>query len=69
MKFQRYAVMGSNSFAGAAFIARAIADGADVIGFNRSPETSPIFLPYRKVEGAGQYKFFQADINHECGEH
>ena len=32
MKFQRYAVIGSNSFAGAAFIARLIADGADVIG-------------------------------------
>ena len=65
MKFQRYAVIGSNSFAGAAFIARAITDGADVIGFNRSAETSPIFLPYRKVEGAGRYRFFQADINHD----
>jgi len=65
MKFQRYAVIGSNSFAGAAFIARLIADGADVIGFNRSAETAPIFLPHRKVEGAGQYRFFQADINHD----
>jgi dTDP-glucose 4,6-dehydratase len=65
MKFQRYAVIGSNSFAGAAFIARAIADGADVIGFNRSAETSPIFLPYRKFEGSGRYRFFQADINHD----
>ena len=65
MKFQRYAVIGSNSFAGAAFIARAIADGADVIGFNRSAETSPIFLPYPKFEGSGRYRFFQADINHD----
>ena len=65
MKFQRYAVIGSNSFAGAAFIARAIADGADVIGFNRSAETSAIFLPYRKVEGSDRYLFFQADINHD----
>ncbi len=64
MRFQRYAVMGSNSFAGAAFIARAIADGADVIGFNRSPETSSIFHQYPKVEGSGRYRFFQADINH-----
>jgi dTDP-glucose 4,6-dehydratase len=65
MKFQRYAVIGSNSFAGAAFIARAITGGADVIGFNRSAETTQIFLPYRKVEGAGRYRFFQADINHD----
>jgi dTDP-glucose 4,6-dehydratase len=65
LKFQRYAVIGSNSFAGAVFIARAIADGADVIGFNRSPETSPIFLPYHTGEGASRYRFFQADINHD----
>ena len=38
MKYKRYAVLGSNSFAGAAFIAQALADGFDVIGFNRSPE-------------------------------
>lgn len=65
MKFHRYAVIGSNSFAGATFIARAIAYGADVIGFNRSAETSSIFLPYRKVDGVGSYRFFQADINHD----
>lgn len=64
MKFQRYAVIGCNSFAGAAFVARAIADGADVIGFNRSAEPSQIFLPYQRDIAASQYRFYQADINH-----
>ena len=47
MKYQRYAILGSNSFAGATFVARALSEGADVIGFNRSLEPSSIFLPYR----------------------
>ena len=65
MKYKRYAVLGSNSFAGAAFVARALADGADVIGFNRSLEPSPIFLPYRNIKGNGSYTFVQADINYD----
>lgn len=65
MKYQRIAVMGSNSFAGAAYVARAVSDGAEVIGFNRSPELSTIFLPYRDVASGGCYSFFQADINHD----
>lgn len=65
MRYKRYAVLGSNSFAGAAFVARALADGADVIGFNRSYESSPIFLPYLKIKSSGSYTFFQADINHD----
>ena len=64
MKYKRYAVLGSNSFAGAAFIARALTDGSDVIGFNRSSESSSIFLPYRSLkDGGGRYTFIQADIN------
>jgi dTDP-glucose 4,6-dehydratase len=65
VKYSRYAVIGSNSFAGAAFVARVIADGAEVVGFNRSPEGSPIFLPYRQLSSAGRYTFVQADINHD----
>lgn len=70
--YQRLAVLGSNSFAGACFVARALRDGADVIGFNRSPEGSPIFLPYKQTDGAARYRFVQADINHDLsriGEH
>ena len=64
MKYKRYAVLGSNSFAGATFVARALADGADVIGFNRSSESSSIFLPYRNIkDSGGSYTFIQADIN------
>ena len=65
MNYKRFAVLGSNSFAGAAFVARAVADGADVIGFNRSLESSSIFLPYRNIKSGGSYTFIQADINYD----
>lgn len=58
-------MLGSNSFAGAAFVARALADGFEVAGFNRSPEGSSTFLPYRSGTNAGRYTFHQADINHD----
>ena len=65
-KYKRFAVLGSNSFAGASFIARALADGADVIGFNRSFESSSIFLPYLNIKNSvGKYTFMQADINND----
>lgn len=65
MKYSRYAVIGSNSFAGSAFVARAVNLGANVLGFNRSPESSPIFLPYKSSEYASRYQFVQADINQD----
>ena len=68
MKYVRCAVLGSNSFAGAAFVARALADGLEVIGFNRSPEGSAIFLPYRRLGETGRYRFHQADINQNLPE-
>jgi dTDP-glucose 4,6-dehydratase len=61
----RYAVLGSNSFSGAAFVAHALDQGADVIGFNRSAEGSAIFLPYRTRVRSGSYLFRQADINND----
>lgn len=65
MTIRRCAVIGSNSFGGAAFVARAVADGMEVIGFNRSPEGSPIFLPYRASGRRNNYTFHQADINRD----
>lgn len=63
--FKKYSVLGSNSFAGSTFIGSALQQGADIVGFNRSGEGSPIFLPYKNdPKVAGNYKFFQADINH-----
>lgn len=65
MIFSRYAVLGSNSFGGAAFIKRALSDGFEVLGFNRSSETSNIFLPYCNLKENHKYRFVQADINHD----
>jgi dTDP-glucose 4,6-dehydratase len=65
MAFNRFAVIGSNSFAGSAFVFRALEDGADLIGFNRSPEGSDIFLPYKQSANKHRYTFYQADINHD----
>jgi dTDP-glucose 4,6-dehydratase len=63
---KRIAVLGSNSFAGASLIKRLLDDGADVIGFNRSPEGSaPVFLQYRWAAAPGCYRFIKADINHD----
>jgi dTDP-glucose 4,6-dehydratase len=63
MKFNRIAVLGSNSFAGASFVANALGRGAQVIGFNRSAEGADLFLPYRRLKDFSGYKFFQADLN------
>ncbi len=60
---KKLAVIGCNSFGGSSIVARAIEDGFDVIGFNRSKEGSSIFLPYKKIENSFKYKFYQADIN------
>jgi dTDP-glucose 4,6-dehydratase len=65
MNYQRFAVLGANSFAGQAFIAHMLAKGAKIVGFNRSAEGSEIFLPYRSLLAGGVYKFFKADINHD----
>ena len=67
LKDKRIAVFGSNSFAGSAFIARVLDSGANVIGFNRSPESSFIFQQYKRQQYEGKYKFVQADINHDLG--
>lgn len=60
---KRYVVLGSNSFAGAAFVARALRNGQEVLGINRSAEGSSIFLPYRRERNVRLYNFVQADIN------
>jgi len=62
---KKIAVLGCNSFAGAAFILRALIEGYKIIGFNRSKEGPAIFLPYQKTEHISQYRFYQADINHD----
>ena len=68
MNFIRIAVLGSNSFAGAAFVLKALEDGYEVIGFNRSPEGQEFFLPYKESSKQSNYKFYQADINKDLNE-
>lgn len=63
--YDRFAILGSNSFAGQAFIAHALANGAHIVGFNRSDEGPDVFLPYRKIKSHGTYRFFKADINRD----
>ena len=67
-KFNRIAILGSNSFAGATFLTRAIEDGYEVVGINRSPEGSDIFLPYKNLVLKNNYTFFKADINKDFNE-
>ncbi len=61
----KVAVLGSNSFSGSDFIDLLLAPGGhDVLGISRSPEKSALFLPYKARELAN-FKFVQADLNHE----
>lgn len=56
-------VIGSNSFSGAHFVDYALEHGADVIGISRSPESHPVFLPYKR-RPQPSFQFFQLDLNH-----
>ncbi len=69
---EKFLVIGSNSFSGSHFVALALEEGAEVIGISRSPEPSPVFLPYRNAQGdhkqsrdkqGGRFRFVQADLN------
>jgi len=61
----RIAVIGSNSFAGASFVDAALSAGHEVLGINRSPEPSAIFLPYRKNARTSAYQFRRLDLNRD----
>src|SRR5438128_6481819 len=63
----RIGVLGSNSFAGSSFVDAALTAGHHVLGINRSPESAPIFLPYRANPRADGYIFKQLDLNHDLG--
>ncbi len=62
----RFVVIGSNSFSGSHFVARALKDGHEVLGISRSPEPAEAFLPYRwDALLTDNYVFLQADLNEE----
>lgn len=59
----KIAVIGSNSFSGATFVAHALRKGAQVIGISRSQEPEAAFLPYRWSGAADNFRFHALDIN------
>lgn len=65
MNASRVAVIGSNSFSGAHFVAHLLERGANVLGISRSPEPHPAFLPYRWNGRPARFQFLQADLNHD----
>ena len=56
-------ILGSNSFAGASFTNFAINNDFKVLGINRSPESSNIFLPVLENSKRSNYCFLCADLN------
>ncbi len=62
----KVAVIGSNSFSGSDFIDLLLEDGRkEVIGISRSPEKSPMFLPYKR-HGNSRFRFYQLDLNNDA---
>ena len=65
---QKVAVIGSNSFSGADFIDLLLDEPQRrVIGISRSPEKSPMFLPYRRRTDR-RCEFHQLDLNRHTDE-
>jgi dTDP-glucose 4,6-dehydratase len=61
-------ILGANSFAGGQLVAAALSTYCQVIGVNRSAETSPLFLPYLSHPERSRYQFYALDINRHCDE-
>ncbi|KVN06952.1 GDP-mannose 4,6-dehydratase [Burkholderia diffusa] len=59
---RRLAVLGSNSFAGATWVAHALTLGFDVLGVSRSPQPDATFLPYLSHARGDAFRFVQCDL-------
>jgi dTDP-glucose 4,6-dehydratase len=60
---QKVVVIGSNSFSGSDFVDLLLENGRyEVVGISRSPEKSPLFLPYKSHVQA-YFKFYRMDMN------
>lgn len=58
-------VIGSNAFSGSDFIDLLLeSDEYEVIGVSRSPEKSPLYLPYKRKNGRN-FRFYQINLNQE----
>ena len=64
----KYLILGSNSFAGAAFTNYCIDQNNDVVGVNRSNESSALFLPILNNLKKEKYTFYQLDLNKDSNE-
>jgi len=64
---ERIAIIGSNSFSGASFVAHCLSHGLSVLGTSRSDEAAACFLPYKWLATGVQrgFRFLRADLNHE----
>jgi len=62
---EKVVVIGSNSFSGSDFIDLLLAESRyEVHGLSRSPEKSPLYLPYKRHPGGG-FTFHQMDLNRD----
>ena len=64
MSREKFAVIGSNSFSGANFVAHLLKANTEVIGISRSPEPADVFLPYKWISNNG-FHFYQLDLNYD----
>jgi len=64
----RILVIGSNAYSGAAFVARALAQGHEVVGVSRSDELNHVFLPYRwqDAKALHRFSFLRMDLNEKA---
>lgn len=64
---EKIAVIGSNSFSGASFVAYCLSLGMEILGISRSREPANVFLPYKwdNVNKLGTFRFEELDINHD----
>jgi dTDP-glucose 4,6-dehydratase len=59
------AVIGSNSFSGSHFVNHCLSAGLEVVGLSRSAEPNAVFLPYSDNANLADFRFQQADLNHD----
>ena len=65
MTKRKIAVLGSNSFSGSDFVDLLLENPEnEVIGISRSPEKSPLFLPYLR-HNSPNFKFYELDFNQD----
>lgn len=64
---EKIAVIGSNSFSGASFVAHCLSQQVELLGASRSNELAACFLPYRWLPQGAQrgFRFVRADLNHD----